>query len=279
MLKGSFFLSKSQNNMSLQIMGVLNITPDSFYVNSRVQGIDEALRRVESFCKQGIDILDIGGESTRPQSIPVPLEEEKERVIPIVEAIRKSFPKLFLSIDTYKPELAAMAIDKGVDMINDVQGGRSPKMRALIAQSGIKYCLMHMECDAQTMQVSSHQGNIIDYLVHWFDKKTNQCTKDGIQDHQIILDPGIGFGKSIQDNIGIIKHLKQFKQRGYTVLIGLSRKSFLHKILDATVDTVLPATLAMGAMSLFNGADILRVHDIEEHVQIKKVIEYFYRVE
>lgn len=259
-----------------KLMGILNVTPDSFSgdgILTQSNVIDAALKQVETFISQGADIIDIGGESTRPGATPVSLEDELNRVIPIVKAIRSQF-SIPLSIDTTKAEVAAQAIEAGITIINDVSGlMMDPQMVDLIVQHQLPIIIMHSpqahaisQCDRSR---SLDKGkNIVDRVKDELEHLIIHAIGKGVKPSQIILDPGIGFGKTPQENLSLIQHLNEIKTLKHPILLGVSRKSFIGHITGAPVTNRLPGSLAAAAIGMFQGADIVRVHDILETKQV-----------
>jgi dihydropteroate synthase len=256
------------------IMGILNITPDSFYEKSRYLNPEEAILRAKKMIKEGADIIDIGGESTRPGAIPLSEKEEINRIIPIVENLKNTVKKT-ISIDTTKPKVAQIAIENGVSLINDISGMQNPEMIEIAKTYKVDICVMHMQKKPQNMQENPYyEKGIISELLYWFDRKIENLISLGIDESKIIIDPGIGFGKTVNDNIEILKNIKKFKSFNKRLLIGVSRKSFMSKILNKKTDDLLAATLAINYILINNGVDIIRVHDVKEHkdlIQINKV--------
>jgi dihydropteroate synthase len=260
--------------MKTKLMGILNVTPDSFYDQGRWFDFSLAVQHGIQLMQHGADLIDIGGESTRPGAPPVSEQEELQRVIPVIRALREhvSVP---LSIDTMKPKVAEAALLAGATFINDVSGFRNPHMQSLAASSGVKICVMHMHETPLTMQNQpSYPQGIILFLLDWFQKKINELCKAGIQPHQIILDPGIGFGKTIADNLEILHNLQKIKALGFPILLGISRKSFMGKLLQHPPSGLLPATLTIN-MLVIKDVDILRVHDVGEHRDLLHILEDF----
>lgn len=248
-----------------QLMGILNITPDSFFDGGKHIHINNAIESGKKFEKIGVDIIDIGGESSRPFATPVSLDEELDRVIPVIEAL-KSEVKTLLSIDTYKPEVAKKAVEKGASMINDITGFTNPLMQQVAKETGAKIVIMHMLDTPQTMQKKPFYPNgVVEDLLTFFKKQIDTLLKLGIELNQMILDPGIGFGKTVQDNITLISSIHRFKELGVPIMIGASRKSFLGKILNKSTSDLLPATIAINTIALLGGASYIRVHDVQEH--------------
>ena len=248
-----------------KLMAIINTTPDSYHIASRAETVERALALATKMEQEGADILDIGGESTQPNATPISEAEELQRVMPVIKALH-STTKLPLSIDTYKPAVAAAALAAGASLINDISGFRDPAMRQLAAESGAQICIMHMQGNPQTMQLRpDYPEGVVPHLQHWFTLQIDLLLQAGVCEKNIILDPGIGFGKSVADNLQIIDNLAVLKALGFPILVGLSRKSFMAKMLQKTAAHLLPASLAMNTICILAGTDILRVHDVAEH--------------
>ena len=247
------------------IMGILNVTPDSFYDGGKFYPQDVAVEHALRLIDEGADIIDVGGESTRPYSDVTPAEEELRRIIPVLKAIRAR-SSVFLSIDTYKAAVADEALDAGADMINDVSGLTfDPALGDVAARSGVPVVIMHTKGKPKEMQVSPHYDDPIQEIKESLADRVQFAKQCGIDDQNIILDPGIGFGKRVEDNLLIIKELHRFKELGYPVLIGTSMKGFLGKLAGSPdPEERTEGTLASIALSLWNGADIVRVHDVKK---------------
>jgi dihydropteroate synthase len=243
------------------VMGILNCTPDSFYSGSRVQQIDQGLRFAEEQIAQGAKILDLGGQSTRPGSQRINPAEEIDRVIPLLRAIRAAFPTVFLSIDTFQSEVAAAAISEGIDLINDISGGQiDPAIREVVARHNLPYVLMHMRGTPADMQTLTDYVNVVETVSEYLESQSAACKEAGI--HQLILDPGIGFAKTIEQNFQLLQQLDRLTTIPYPVLIGLSRKSLIYKTLEVDPLMALNGTTALHMHALMKGARILRVHDV-----------------
>lgn len=267
-LKGSYM-------PKTKLMGILNATSDSFYPESRSLKIEEGIRKAMQIQEEGADILDIGGESSRPGSHPVEESEEFSRVIPLILALQGKL-KIPISIDTRKPNIAKAAIEAGASLINDITGFSHPDMIQVAKETHRDICVMHMLGDPQTMQKNpKYLEGIVPYLLHWFKKKIEFLCNEGIKPEQIILDPGIGFGKTIADNLDIIHNLSLFKKLGFRLLLGVSRKSFLSKILNQQTQELLAPTLAANVIAMLNHVDIIRVHDIKEHRSVIDFIDVY----
>jgi len=253
------------------IMGVLNCTPDSFsdggqFIESSAnQGVDleAALRQAQAMHEQGAVIIDVGGESTRPGSASVSLEEELKRVVPVVQSLTAK--GLSVSIDTTKAEVMRQAIGAGASMVNDVTALRGdPESLSVVAGTGVDVCLMHMQGTPETMQKSPAYRNVLDEITLFFESRIEACLKAGISEASLLIDPGIGFGKRLEDNLALIANVDVLKQRfGLPVLMGVSRKSFLGDITGSGVASREVETAAAVAIAVFSGSDLLRVHDVE----------------
>ena len=251
------------------MMGVLNVTPDSFSDGGKYFDVDRAVDYGLKMVEQGADIIDIGGESTRPGSEPVGFEEELRRVIPVIRKIRKK-SSVCISIDTYKSNLALEAINSGADIVNDISGFTFDlDMVDVVRDSGTPVIIMHIKGTPRNMQKNPHYDDLIDELIKYFKERINFALKAGLNKDQIILDPGIGFGKRLDDNFEIIRKLKQIDKLGYPILVGPSRKSFIGLTLDRPPDKLAEGTAAAVTASILNGARIVRVHDV---LEMKRVI-------
>ncbi len=258
-----------------QLMGILNITPDSCFDQDRWFDPATAIQRGIQIYQEGADWLDIGGESTRPQAAPVSEEEELQRVIPVIRALKQEIG-IPISIDTMKAKVAKAAIEAGASLINDVSGFRNAEMRQVAADSQLPLCVMHMHETPSTMQINpSYPQGIITFLSDWFKTQIDLLLAAGVHQDKIILDPGIGFGKTVADNIKIVQNLNEIRSLGFPVLIGLSRKSFLGKLINKTYPELLPVSLAVNTLAILAQVDIIRVHDIAEH---RDVIDLIYQI-
>lgn len=247
----------------INIMGVLNVTPDSFSDGGRFIESAAAIEHAKQLIEQGADILDIGGESTRPGAAPVSASEEIERTIPVIEAIRR-FSDIPISIDTSKPEVMTAATAAGVDMINDVWALRQPGAMQAAAASGLPICLMHMLGEPGSMQNDPHYDDVVNEVRQFLQQRCEIAIAAGIFADRLLIDPGFGFGKTLQHNLQLLDNLASFKQSGYPLLVGISRKSMLGLILDKPVDQRLYGSIAAAVIAALAGADIIRVHDVAE---------------
>jgi dihydropteroate synthase len=247
------------------VMGVVNCTPDSFAVRHRTTA--DAIAAARRMIDEGADIIDIGGESSRPGSEPVPADEELARVMPVIEAVR-SYSGILLSIDTTKAAVAQKALTAGADIINDISAlAFDDGMAAVAVQHGCPVVLMHIKGRPKTMQKNPHYDDVINEVAAYFDERIRFAVSHGIELEKIILDVGIGFGKRRRDNLALIKHLDRFKQFGRPVMVGASRKRFIGDLTGEPEEGRLPGSVAVAALAVQNGADILRVHDVAETKQ------------
>lgn len=260
---------------SPKVMGILNLTPDSFYEGSRNLDLKTAILKSEQMIEEGVDILDVGAMSTRPGIEELPLEEEKNRLIKPLQTLRKMFPQVLFSVDTYRAEIAEMAVDTGVDIVNDISGGDfDEKMFETVARLKVPYILMHTSDKPQFMQENTHYENILTDIHLGFGRKIKKLYSLGAKD--IILDPGFGFGKTTDQNYFLLKNLAFFSELNCPILVGLSRKSMIYKCLETTPQDSLTGTIVLNTLALQNGASILRVHDVKE---AKHTIELFSKIE
>ena len=246
-------------------MGVINVTPDSFYDGGKSFETAKAVAAALEMVDSGAEIVDVGGESTRPGARPVALEEELRRVVPVIHELRKS-SKVAISIDTYKAAVARAALDAGADIINDISALRFDSgMAALLASERIPVILMHMQGVPQTMQLEPHYQDVVREVQDFLAERVHTATQAGIAKRQIIVDPGIGFGKTLAHNLALLKDLRSFKRLGHPLLVGISRKTFIGKILNlAAPEQRLEGSLAAAVAAALSGANIVRVHDVSE---------------
>ena len=244
------------------LMGILNVTPDSFSDGGRFNQMDKALRHCEQMIADGTDFIDIGGCSTRPNNAIATENEEMERVIPILKAVRKTFPETLVSIDTFRKNVAEACINEGADLINDISGGLFDKeMLPYIGKNHIPYVMMHCVGTPETMHQYALSGDIHQTVLDFFKQQCEVLEAFGEQ--QIILDPGIGFGKSLEANYQLLSDLSRYRYNNFPILFGISRKSLINKVLHTTPDTAENGTTVLNTIALLNGADILRVHDVK----------------
>lgn len=261
--------------LKTRIMGILNVTPDSFSDGGLYSNLPKALTQAEKMIEAGADIIDIGGESTRPGSESVTLQEEMDRVLPVLEKLLAH--DVEISVDTTKPELAFEALKMGADIINDVSGLQYGTLIAEhVAKYNAKLIIMHMKGIPKTMQIDPDSKDIISEITSFFKDQTKVALEKGVKEENIILDPGIGFGKRLDDNIRILRELEKFQDLGFPLLIGASRKSMIGAICGVEVEQRLPGSLAIACVAAQRGTDIIRVHDVAETVQALKIVEHIW---
>lgn len=263
---------KERNRNKTQIMGILNVTPDSFSDGGKYDSTESAVLRAKEMIQEGADIIDIGGESTRPNAPIVSTEEELKRVIPVIEKI-KSFVSN-ISIDTSKSEVAQKAIEAGATIVNDIYGLQNDKdMAQVVAKNNVKIIIMHIKGTPENMQNNPEYKNVIDEINDYFQKSISIAESAGINREEIVLDPGIGFGKTVKDNLDIIKNIRKLAKFEIPIMLGVSRKSFIGKITGAEVENRLAGSIASITIGIMNGVDIVRVHDVKETKQAVEIID------
>jgi len=251
------------------IMGILNITPDSFSDGNQYNNVNKAFLRAQAMQMAGVDIIDIGGESTRPNAAEVGVEEEIDRVIPIIEQVKTlGIP---ISIDTSKARVMQAAVDAGAEMINDVRALREENALKTAAKLKVPVCLMHMQGQPRVMQKAPKYANVVKEVMSFLQQRVKACENAGIERELICLDPGFGFGKNLRHNLELLDQLEQFVALDFPILAGLSRKSMLGLITDKPVEKRLPASLAVAQIAMQKGAKIIRVHDVDETNDIRRV--------
>jgi len=260
------------------VMGILNITPNSFFDGGRYTKEKTILQHVEQMVEEGVNIIDVGAVSTHPGAVTVSTKDEISRLLPALKAIKKRFPDIPLSIDTFRSWVAMEAMDVVGDcIVNDISGGNfDENMFNTVAKLGVPYILMHINGTPQNMQDDPHYDDVVREISSYFSEKVRLLTKAGVKD--VILDPGFGFGKSIEDNYELMNRLDSFKVFQLPVLAGISRKSMIFKLLGITPEDSLPGTETLNTMALLGGADILRVHDVKEAVHAVKIFEELKKV-
>jgi dihydropteroate synthase len=252
------------------VMGIINATPDSFYEGSRFSGADGIIVQAEKMITEGADIIDIGGQSTRPGSEQISAEEELSRIVESVAAIHQKFPGVLISVDTYYSLVAKRCVESGASIVNDVSSGTMDKdMLPTVAALQVPYVAMHMKGTPKTMQQLASYENVTREVLDYFIAKKNECRIAGIND--VIIDPGFGFAKTIAHNFQLLKDLSVFKMLDVPLLAGLSRKSSIYKTLDISPEEALNGTTVLNTIALMNGADILRVHDVKEAKEAVKL--------
>lgn len=266
------FLFDLTNRKRPIVMGILNATPDSFSDGGRFRSAADAISLAESMIASGVDLIDIGGESTRPGAIPVSLQEELDRVMPVIEGLKNC--GVPLSIDTYKAETMFQALEAGVDCVNDIWALRQQgALDAVLKSSNCGIVLMHMQRDPLTMQFNPEYQNVVSEVMEFLSERANLLLSKGVEQNRIVLDPGFGFGKSLVHNLEMLAKFDRFSELGYPVLAGISRKSMLGKITGKEVDQRLSPSIAAAIMAADRGAKIIRVHDVPDTVDALKLWE------
>lgn len=267
-----FNCGKFQLNLNRpHVMGIVNVTPDSFSDGGKFARTDLAIEHALSLVEQGADILDIGGESTRPNATPVSLQQELDRVIPVIEVLIKKI-NIPISIDTYKPQVMQCAIAAGASIVNDVRALQENGAIDIVAASDAGVCLMHMQGTPQTMQINPQYNDVVAEVKAFLQQRLMLCETAGIDKSRILLDPGFGFGKTREHNITLIQHLASFSTMGQPLLVGLSRKSVLGQVTGNDVDARIYSSVAASVISAMVGAKILRVHDVKATVEALKIV-------
>ncbi|MFZ6817658.1 dihydropteroate synthase [Undibacterium sp. Ji22W] len=252
------------------VMGILNITPDSFSDGGKFQSLDHAITHAEQMIEDGVDIIDIGGESSRPGATPLPLDEELKRVIPLIYALRDCGKPI--SIDTYKPEVMREAIIAGVDMINDIRGFASPEARVVVADSDVGLCVMHMQKSPEVMQQQPSYQNVTQEVIAFLRERCDQLVAAGVEKNRLSIDPGFGFGKNLEHNIELMQNISFIQEQlGLPLLAGISRKNMIGIITGKPVERRMAGSLAAALAAMAQGARIVRVHDVAETVDAIRV--------
>jgi dihydropteroate synthase len=256
------------------VMGIINVTPDSFYNKSRLQTVDEALLQAKKMLEEGAIILDVGGQSTRPGSTRISAEDEMERIIPVIKTINKNFPDTYISVDTYYANVAENAVAAGACIVNDISGGTmDEQMLSTVGKLNVPYICMHIKGTPETMQKNPTYENVTTEVLDFFIHQIEKCRLNNIYD--VIIDPGFGFGKTHTHNFQLLKELAVFKMLDKLIIAGLSRKATIYKTLKITAEESLNGTTVLNTIALLNGANILRVHDVKEAMQTIELIEAF----
>ncbi len=256
-----------------QVMGILNVTPDSFYAGSRMQTEADIAQRAQQILSEGASIIDIGAYSSRPNAEHISSEEEKQRLRMGLEILNRNHPDTIISVDTFRADVAEWCVKEyGVAMINDIAGGEmDPHMFETVARLGVPYIMMHMQGTPQNMQAEPHYDNLLKEIFMYFAKKIQQLRDLGVKD--IVLDPGFGFGKTLEHNYELMAHLEEFAVFELPLLVGVSRKSMIYRLFGSTPLEALNGTAVLDTIALMKGADIIRVHDVREAVEAVKIVE------
>lgn len=254
-------------------MGVLNVTPDSFSDGGKFNNVDLALKRISEMLEQGADIIDIGAESTRPGAKKISVEEELQRLLPVLEAVSKQFNNIKISVDTRKSEVMAEVIKHDIYLINDISGIGDSNTINILKNTNAKVCIMHMQNNPESMQINPNYNDIKDEIFDFFSSKVELCLQNGIAKDRIVLDPGFGFGKNLTHNKILLKELEYFSKLGLPIMVGISRKSMLGEILNKDVNNRLYGSLAAAVIACMHGANIIRTHDVAATQDAIKVTE------
>ncbi|SEH05209.1 dihydropteroate synthase [Candidatus Venteria ishoeyi] len=263
----------TQQQTATQIMGVLNVTPDSFSDGGHYSELDAALAQAENMLAAGAHWIDIGGESTRPGAAPVSAEQEKQRILPVLQAIRHAFPDAAVSVDTSKPLVMKAAITAGAKMINDVRALQMPGALEVVVDAPVQLCLMHMQGKPDTMQQSPCYDDVIREVHDFLINRIATCVRAGINHQRIIVDPGFGFGKTLSHNLQLMQNLSALKSLDCPILIGVSRKSMIGTVLDKPVEQRLYGGLALATLAVSQGAAIIRTHDVAATIDAVRMTE------
>jgi dihydropteroate synthase len=257
-----------------RVMAIVNLTPDSFYDGGRWELLSDGLRQVEKLAAEGADILDLGAASSRPGAEEVPLELEWDRLKEIIPAIQKRFPELPISVDTWRAEIAERALGEGVAMINDISAGQmDPGLLDVVERWKVPYVLMHMQGTPSNMQEAPTYSKVVDDQLFWFSQKVDALAERGLND--VLLDPGFGFGKTLEHNYQILHSLDRYRLFGRPIMVGLSRKSMVQKVLECAAEDALNGSTVLHTLALLNGADLLRVHDVREAREVIALVEKY----
>ena len=256
-----------------KVMGILNITNDSFFDGGAYLNKNKMLEKCGKMLLEGASIIDIGAQSSRPRAKPIDFEVEKERLLIAITNIKHHFPDIIISVDTYNSSIAKSCIKNGADIINDISAGEMDKeMLEVVAELDVPYIMMHMQGTPENMQENPQYKNVANDVLGFLERKIKQLKAKGFE--QIIIDPGFGFGKTMEHNYELLNNLKCFEKFGFPILVGASRKSMIYNILDGNAETALNGTTAINVMALQNGANILRVHDVKEAVECIKIVNF-----
>ncbi|MFO7882240.1 MAG: dihydropteroate synthase [Kosmotogaceae bacterium] len=264
---------KTYNFEGTELVGVINVTPDSFYSNSRNFNKEKAIKTISHMVDMGLRVVDIGGESSRPGAEPVPSSVEINRVVPLIEEVKKTFPDLLVSVDSYHPETVEAAMKAGADILNDITGLKNPKLLQIVKRYKTAAIIMHMQGEPKTMQKNPHYVNVLKEVSSFLFERTREAIASGIDEKSIVIDPGIGFGKRHEDNLELLRNIDVFTRSGYPVLVGHSRKSFIGRILNLPIEERLEGTLAITAYLFLKGVHFIRVHDIKQNLRTIHVLK------
>lgn len=255
-------------------MGILNVTSDSFFDGGKYASEKEILSRVEQMISEGVDIVDVGAMSTRPGAAEIPADEEQQKIKNTLDLVRKEFPNVFVSVDTWRSSVAQVAVDCGADIINDISGGTfDSQMFDVVAGLHVPYILMHTTAKPDWMQQQIIEGDLLPQMMRFFAAQIQKLKLLGVKD--VILDPGFGFGKSLEQNYFLLNQLSVFKTFDYPILVGVSRKSMIYNLLETIPAEALNGTTVVNTLALLNGASILRVHDVRQAAEVRTIVEKY----
>ena len=258
---------------TVKVMGILNITTDSFLDGGKYLSKNKILEKCKKMLLEGASIIDIGAQSSRPGAKPIDFETEKKRLLTAISDVKQHFPDIIISVDSYNAEIARLCLLNGADMINDISAGEmDKKMFEVVADLDVPYIMMHMQGTPEIMQENPQYKNVVDDILIFFEKKIKQLKNKGFQ--KIIIDPGFGFGKTLQHNYKLLNNLGKFKKCGFPIIVGVSRKSMIYNLLDTTAENALNGTTVANVVALQNGANILRVHDVKQAVECIKIVNF-----
>jgi len=261
------------------VMGIVNVTPDSFSDGGRYGGTDDAVRHAVEMAGDGADLLDVGGESTRPGSEPVPVDEESTRVVPVIERLAHELPDVPISVDTRKPDVARAALEAGASIVNDISAGREPTMFDVVRIAGAGMVLMHMKGEPKSMQDEPTYHDVVAEVRGFLGERVEAAVAAGIGREHLCVDPGIGFGKTVEHNLTLLRDIGAFRHLGVAVLVGPSRKRFIGTLTDTEVDERVDGTAGVVAWCAASGADIVRVHDVKEMSRVVRVVDAIARAD
>jgi dihydropteroate synthase len=261
------------------VMGIVNVTPDSFSDGGRYGSSDDAVRHAIEMAGDGADLLDVGGESTRPRSEPVSSDEERARVVPVIERLARELPDVAISVDTRKPDVASAALEAGASIVNDISAGRGPGMFDVVRTSGAGLVLMHMKGEPKTMQDEPTYHDVVAEVRGFLGERAEAAVAAGIGREHLCVDPGIGFGKTVEHNLALLRDIGAFRNLGLAVLVGPSRKRFIGTLTDTEVDERVEGTAGAVAWCAASGADIVRVHDVKEMSRVVRVVDAIARAD
>ncbi|HSY75838.1 MAG TPA: dihydropteroate synthase [Bacteroidia bacterium] len=256
------------------VMGIVNITPDSFYDGGKYENPEDAIKQAEKLLVEGADIIDLGAASTRPKAIMLSPEEELERLLPVLDVLTKTYPDIIISVDTFHALVAKEAVEHGALIINDISGGTMDEaMLYAVAGLNVPYIIMHMQGTPETMQVNPQYDDVLKEVYNFLSQRVDKAQRAGIK--QMVIDPGFGFGKTVEHNYTLLRNLGTFRKMGLPLMAGVSRKSMINKVLKTKPENALTGTISLNTLAVLQGANILRVHDVKEAKQVIKLVNQY----